>query len=223
MIAIRPPEYFPDLSFIALATQVKTFVLADTFQYSRQSRQNRSKLRNPDGWQWISVPLQSRPPGCVIAEAMIENHEPWQRKHWRALEYNYRSTPYFEFYEPALRPIVLGEWTRLADLSCATALFLFEQFEIDAEVLRASEMQSAPTDVREAARALGSDALLSLPEAAPHDAESGCHVSAAEFVQPEYRQNFEGFEPEMSAVDLLFNYGPRGVGFIERAVKFPGS
>ena len=219
MLAVRPPEYFPGLSYVALGAQVTAFVLADTFQYSRQSYQNRSKLRNPQGWQWISVPLQSRPPKCRIAEVCIENHEPWQRKHWRALEYNYRSTPYFEFFEPELGPLVQGTWTHLADLTCATTRFVFEQFGIDTDILRASELPGAPATLEAILEEVGREPLVSPPEAARHDAGSGSAVRVASFEEPTYRQNFEGFEPGMSAVDLLFNYGPRGISSVREGTR----
>ncbi|MFB6098553.1 MAG: WbqC family protein [Salinibacter sp.] len=32
-------------------------------------------------------------------------------------------------------------------------------------------------------------------------------VERMSYDHPTYRQNFQGFEPEMSAADLVFNYG----------------
>ena len=68
MIAIRPPEYFPCLAYAALLLAVDCFVLADTFQYSRQSFQNRTKVRNPQGWQWVSIPLKGGQHGRPICQ-----------------------------------------------------------------------------------------------------------------------------------------------------------
>ena len=234
-IAVRPPEYFPNLSFLALGLRADILVLADTFQYSRQSHQNRAALRNPQGWQWISVPLKTRGPDCPVRDAEIENREPWQRKHWRAMEYNYRSTPYFEFFEPDLEPLMRDEWTYLGALTCASVEFVFEQFGVTVDVRRASALPGAPDSLEAVVRAAagkgaapgaaaGKDdvsgasgppvTLLSPPDAAPHDAGSGYDVQVLSVEEPEYRQNFEGFESGMSAVDLLFNYGPEGLHFV---------
>ena len=37
---------------------------------------------------------------------------------------------------------------------------------------------------------------------------NGIKVIFQDYVHPEYKQNYPGFEPYMSAVDLLFNHGP---------------
>ena len=219
-IAVRPPEYFPNLSFLALGLRADVLVLADTFQYSRQSHQNRAALRNPQGWQWISVPLKTRGPDCAVRDAEIENREPWQRKHWRAMEYNYRSTPYFEFFEPELEPLMRDEWTTLGALTCATVEFVFEQFGLTVDVRRASALPDAPDSLEKVVRAVDSPTtILSPPDAAPHDAGSGYDVQVLSVNEPEYRQNFEGFEPGMSAVDLLFNYGPEGLHFVTENIN----
>jgi len=77
MIAIHPPAYFPGLRYMALLQQVDAFVLADTFPYTRRSMQRRSRLRNPQGWQWITVPLQARQQGRPLVEAAINDDDPW--------------------------------------------------------------------------------------------------------------------------------------------------
>ena len=58
VLAIRPPEYFPRLSHVALMHYATHFVLADTMQYSRQSFQNRTRVRTREGSSWVSVPLK---------------------------------------------------------------------------------------------------------------------------------------------------------------------
>ena len=57
MTAVRPPEYFPRLEYCALMLEAEWFVVADTFPISRQSRQNRTKIRTPDeqGRQRLTV------------------------------------------------------------------------------------------------------------------------------------------------------------------------
>ncbi|HMB91981.1 MAG TPA: WbqC family protein, partial [Rhodothermales bacterium] len=130
MIAIRPPEYYPRLETVALMMVAETFVLADTYQYSRQSFQNRAKMRNPEGWQWVSVPLKGGQHGLPIRDVRIRHVEGWQKKHWRAFTYNYRATPFFEFYEPELRAVFDQDWEQLADLTCATMLLTHRLFDL---------------------------------------------------------------------------------------------
>ncbi|MDQ7039846.1 MAG: WbqC family protein [Rhodothermus sp.] len=208
MLAVVPPEYFPRLERVALALRAGRLVLADTFQYSRQSYHNRTRLRNPQGWQWISVPLRAHQHGVPIDQAAIGQLRDWPRRHWRAFCYNYRTTPYFEFYEPRLEAIFRQPWKTLGALTCATFLLTLQLFEIDTPVVRASELIGRPTSMAAIAQVLAADTLL-LPEAtASIDRAAAPQVCVLRFEEPVYRQNFEGFVPGMTALDMLFNLGP---------------
>lgn len=219
MIAVRPPEYFPRLSYMALVQHVDHFVLADTFQYSRQTFQNRSKLRNPEGWQWISVPLFGRQHGRSLRDVEIDSNVRWLERHWRAFMYNYRSTMYFEYYESSFQPFFDREWARLGPLACRSVELLCELLEIDTPLRRASELEGAPDSVPAIMNALGADTLLAPAEVASHEDVEVSAVRAFHYDHPTYRQNFEGFEPGMSAADVVFNYGPEAPRIITRGAR----
>lgn len=208
MLAVRAPEYWPRPGFLALAAAAGRLVVADTFQYSRQSYQNRARLRTPTGWQWISVPLRGRQHGRPACAVETEPGDLWLRKHWRSLEYNYRSTPFFEFYEPLLAPVFGQDWPRLGALTARTVEVLVEAFGLQVEVVRASALPDTPTTIADICRVAGGGPLL-VPEAR-HAAEvrAAPDVHAFRYTPPVYRQNFDGWAPEMSALDLLFNHGP---------------
>ena len=219
MIAVRPPEYWPRLSYLALAASADRFVFADTFQYSRQSFQNRARLRTPQGWQWISVPLQGGQHGRRLEEVVVAHREPWLRKHWRSLEYNYRSTPFFEFYEPDLAPLFRQHWDTLADLTCTTAVRLFRLYGLETAFDRASALEGSPVTLPGVLAAAEQERLLVPEKAASHDARQVGPVVPFRYDPPAYRQNFEGFEPDLSALDLLFNYGPEAKAVLMKGVR----
>lgn len=220
MIAIRPPEYYPRLETVALMMTAETFVLADTFQYSRQSFQNRTKMRNPEGWQWVSVPLKGGQHGLPIRDVRIRHVEGWQKKHWRAFTYNYRATPFFEFYEPELRAVFDQGWEHLADLTCATMRLTHRLFDLDTTMLRASEMVDKPADLASVFKHLDGDTLIAPVESAAVDTEQVDPVEILAFEHPHYRQAFDGFEAGMLALDLLFSYGPEARTIIRDGMRF---
>lgn len=217
MIAVRPPEYWPRLSYFALMDRVDRFVLADTFQYSRQSYQNRARLRTPQGWQWISVPLRGGQHGRPVCDVSIEGDPYWMGKHWRAFIFHYHSTPFFAFYEDALRPLFDVRWRCLADLTCATVEVLHRLLGLRAALVRASALPGAPADLPAVLAAVGDDGLVVPAEAAAHDAAAARCVF--DYDDPVYRQNFAGFEAGMSALDVLFNYGPEARAVLARGAR----
>jgi hypothetical protein len=219
MIAIRPPEYFPRCAFVGLLSQVDHFVLADTLQYSRQSFQNRSKLRNPNGWQWISISLAAHQHGRPICDVEIDTGTRWREKHWRAFMYNYRSTLYFEYFEDGFQPFFEQEWERLGPCTCRSVELTAALFDLDTRITRASSLPGAPRSLGALWEAVGGGPLLTPEHAAEHDADAVPDVHVYHFDPPQYRQNFEGFKPGMSALDLLFNSGPQGLRTIRESAR----
>lgn len=217
MIAVRPPEYWPRPAFFALMDAADVFVLADTFQYSRQSFQNRAKLRTPDGWQWITVPLKGGQHGRPVKDVEIRTRQPWIGKHWRALHFNYRTTPFFEFYEPRLRPLFEEKWERLNDFSIASITLTADLLGIRTPLHRSSELSVETDGLETILRTLGREDLIVPQESLEVDAEFASAVLELEPVT--YRQNFEGFESGMSALDLLFNYGPEALQIIRASTR----
>jgi hypothetical protein len=211
MIAIRPPEYFPRSAYMSLMQHADHFVLADTFQYSRQSFQNRSKLRNPNGWQWITVSLKGYAYGDPIRTVTVDNDDRWKEKHWRAFMYNYRSTMYFEFYEDRFRTVFdEDDHNRLGALTCRTVEIQAELMDIDTTITRASDLPGEPDTVGAVLDAMDipDTPLLCGEDTVELDARNERETRVLNFDLEPYHQNFEGFEPGMSAMDFLFNYGP---------------
>ena len=189
---IRPPEYFPGLPFWALVLRCDTVLLGDEFQYSRQSFQNRARLRTPDGWQWITVPLKGGQQRRPIIEVEIDNTVPWRGKHFRALMYNYRSTPFFEAYEDRFEDFFARDWLTLGPLTVASIRLVAELLDLP-----------PPGTQSDGSLATSGSRELILDSDRPVDGAVNL-----KFEERPYRQNFAGFESGMSILDLFFNYGP---------------
>lgn len=220
-VAVRPPEFLPRLDYFALMCHVDMFVVADTFQYSRQSYQNRTKLRTPDGWQWQSIPLEGRQHGRAINETRI-SHGPteWKRKLWRSLEFNYRSTPFFAHYEDDLKNALNFEALILGAYTSATIRCIHELLQITTPLKQASEFAGKARSVSEVLDRLENPQLVVLEDTAQRDAAALGRVEVHLFHPPAYRQNFSGFEPGMSSVDALFNLGPQATReMLARAIR----
>lgn len=220
MLAVLPPEYWPRPAYLALAAAAGRLVVADTLQYSRQSYQNRARLRTPDGWQWISVPLRGGQHGRPARTVEIENRTPWLRKHARSFVYNYRTAPYYDFYEPRLAPVLETSWAHLGALTARTVELCVALLELDVEVVRASALPGAPADVPAILAAAGADARLVPADHPP--AEDGVPERRFRHAMPPYRQNFDGWVPGLSALDVLFNHGPAARGLILAAGAVEG-
>lgn len=218
-IAVRPPEYFPGLAYFGLMQEVDRFVLADTFPYRRRSFQNRGKLRNPQGWQWITVPMDDHQHKRPIYEVDIQTGGRWLEKHWRAFQFNYRSTPYFEYFEEEVEPFFQREWTKLGELTCTSVELLHRLLDLSTPLVRATELGEQPDTLKAVLRATDATTLISPEDAVPDDQAVASVLQVVRYDHPTYRQNFDGFEPGMSAADVLFNYGPEARSIIAKGVE----
>ena len=206
-IAVRPPEYMPRVSYVALMKYVDVFVVADTFQYSRQSFQNRARIRTPHGWSWISVPLMGRQHGTPICHTQLDNRSAWRSKHRRAFQYNYGNTIYFPFFEDRIASLYEAEWKTLGDLTWSSIKLFHELFSLKSKLVRASELVRISHSLPDILEQFEFDEYVSPVESFAKDKEGVASISCFEYSEPQYRQHFEGFEPEITAFDVLCNYG----------------
>jgi hypothetical protein len=196
---------------MALMKHVAQFVVDDTLQYSRQSFQNRTKVRNPTGWQWLSIPLQGKQIGYRICDVRIDSSAPWAGKHKRALEYNYRTTPYFEFYEDQFRQFYKNRWVYLGDVTWNSIQLVHNCLGFTGRLIRLSEHggEVGATDVLD--RKTDFEPVITSEMIPWRYAYNPYEIKVLAYEEPAYRQNFEGFFPGMSILDLLFNYGPEAI------------
>ncbi|MEM6646696.1 MAG: WbqC family protein [Bacteroidota bacterium] len=206
--AVCAPEYFPRAAYVALMLSVDVFVVADTFQYSRQSYQNRARIRTPQGTQWLSIPLRGGQHGLPISAVERDPRFPWQRKHQKALVYNYRSAPFFLHYEIPIGEVMARDDAHLLPILRRSMQCVTEAFRIDTPIRFASEIDREPSTLREVAAHFDGATLVSLDEAFEHDAQQVSRATRFGYRARLYRQNFEGFEPNLSSLDVLLNHGP---------------
>jgi len=216
--AVHQPQYLPWLGYLDKLDRADIFVILSTVQYKKNEYQNRNRIKTAQGWQWLTVPVRYRFPQR-IDEVTVNNDVNWRHKHRQALITNYARSPYFEAHLPFLDKLYGQNWDRLADLNVRTVLNLMDALGITSPVRQASEwtLSEDPTgrlvDICRRTEAdtylsgSGGQAYLDLKQ---FD-DAGIHVIFQDYRHPEYPQQFGGFEPYMSAVDLLFNCGPRSL------------
>lgn len=216
IIGVRRPAYFPPLAYMALIHHVDHFVLADTFRYSKGSFQNRSKLRNAQGGHWITIPLYGHPDGATLPSIEIERKGRWQEKHWRSFLYDYRTTMYFDHIQHRLKSFFEQDWSSLRDCTCRSVDVQANLFDLKTPIIRASALDGAPTTVDAIAKTMGATAVA-VPEGRDTLTPETTPRLLFAFEHPTYHQNFRGFVGGVTALDLLFNYGPEALRTLAQA------
>jgi len=222
MTAIRPPEYLPRLPYAALLLAADRVVLADTFQFSRQGHQNRARIRTSQGAMWLSVPRTHAGRPLQIREMPVPD-DGWRARHARGLEAAYRMAPYYEHYAPSLVELWAAPAPSMADLTVRSVRWIARQLDASCEIRLASnlpraELAGAPVGLADVWETAGAGPLLTLSESADRDRQLvNADVRVLELAEAERRQAFPGFEPGLSTLDLLMNYGPESAAMLRGA------
>jgi len=218
IIAIHQPNYLPYLGFFDKMKRSDIFVIYDDAQFNSRDFQHRNRIRTGQGWQWLTVPVEKRP--ISINEIKIKNNIKWSSVHFTAIRANYLRTPYYSEYEKEMKSIYEKTYDKLVDLNMNLINFLKKAFNINTKIVFSSDLgfTSKSTErLIEIVESLGGDTYLSGPKGRDYMdislfEKKGIKVRFQDFKHPTYKQRYDGFIPNMAAIDALFNVGqmPKG-------------
>ena len=219
IIAIHQPNYLPYLGFFDKMARSDIFVIYDDAQFEKGEFQHRNRIRIYHGWKWLTVPVEKK--HVPINEIKIKNEVAtwkgvrWADAHFKDIRDNYTDTPYYSLYEEEIEMIYRKRYDKLVELNMELINFLKKGFGIDAKMMFSSELSFTSKSTErlvEIVEALSGDVYLSGSKG--HDyldmtlfELKGIKVEFQDFTHPVYKQRYERFEPNMAAIDALFNVG----------------
>lgn len=221
-LAILQPVFIPDLHDLAVILAVDKILLQDSETWSRKGRTHRAKIRTPDGTQYLNIPVRTEDRDKPINKVRIDHDSEWIEPLLRSIEFNYRNSVYFDFYEPEIRADVESaanyKYLMPFVLYIRKRIFQFLEMEIDAETVYSSQLQTYDSNPDQTAKNLQAEIYYQEP-GSRHYQRQGKNKSQFAFTHPDYRQHFEDFEPGCCLLDLLFQYGPESFRVIEHLRK----
>lgn len=222
IVSIHQPQYLPWPGYWDKMARSDIFVLLDNVQFKKNEWQNRNRIRTPEGWQWVTVPV-CYSFGQKINEVRIENKSNWRRKHVNAVRLCYSRSTYYGSYQEELLGPLEENWEKLSDLNLRCIHIMKKILGIKTKLLLASEIEPLPGEstarLVAVCRELGADAYLSGSGAREYlevgkFERAGLDVIFQDYVAPVYPQLFGNFVEGLSAVDILFNCGERSLRVI---------
>jgi hypothetical protein len=218
IVSINQPAYLPWLGYFERIAASDLHIVLDHVQFEKNSFTNRNKVRTPEGWTWLTVPLATKGQfgDLPIHRLQFAANDSWQKKHWATLRMNYARAPFFPEYAPAYEELYRRAWSgfgpmvrafldqHLRDLGITTPLRFSSELAVEGTksdlVLNLCRAAGATTYL---SGALGRDYLDGASFAA-----AGVAVTYQDYVHPQYAQARPGFEPYLGVLDLIFNHGP---------------
>lgn len=195
------PTYFPPVSyFVAMLKGEVVWEIID--HYQKQTYRNRTYLFGAMGKQLLTVPVQhtGKDGHQTYCNVKIAYDFDWRKQHRKTLETNYRSSPFFEFYEDDIVPVFEKKHTFLIDLNLETIQLATRLLSINICFERADsykETYENALDFRSFSN-------------------SKKEISFGFEAYPQVFQGKYGFIENLSVLDLIFNEGRHATSYLER-------
>ena len=232
LVAIHQPTFFPWLGYLHRMAEADLFVILDHVQFERRNYQNRTMIRLEDESRRLTVPVVQLSQKEKIVDKRVDNppatddNRWWGPNSFNTLKYAYRKAPFFEAYADELRDMFHARWEKLVDLDMATLDFLRKHLEITTPLVKSSTL--APEGQRselllDICQRVGASAFLGgmggsrtyLNQSAFDEARMG--VVWQDFKHAVYpQQGTAPFIKGLSALDLLFNCGPKSAEILRQ-------
>lgn len=215
-VAIHQPQYLPYAGFFHKLSLADIFVIMDDVQYDKRFT-NRNKILVPNGWTWITVPIDKECKFGPNLDVRINNEVVWKELHWKRILHSYSGSKFFYMYRSYFESLYKKDWDLLFDLDYETTKQVIAWLGIKIEIVRESELGVRGESTQRlvnACKALGADTYISGPHGKNYLDEklfekSGIRLEYQNYVCRKYRQHLsESFVPDLSIVDMLANVGP---------------
>lgn len=231
-LTAHQPSYLCGARLLHKIASADTFVVIDSVPHSHNSWENRNVIRTGQGSQWLTVPVLHG--AKILAETRIAPGN-WARKHWRAIEMNYQRAPFWSDYVIPLELIyeeMGGSLTQAAIETACRLAFHLECMGTNLAWRSTSEIKPEGEGWRmilSLCQKLNADTFLfgsqgrdyMTPEAHEAFRKAGVKPLFQEYSPVEYKQCYDPFLPNMSALDILLNCGPEaGRDVIMRGGRF---
>ena len=216
IVGIHQPNYLPYLGFFDKMKESDIFIIYDDAQFNKGDFQHRNRIRIHNGSKWLTVPVEKR--HVPINEIHVQNDimvksEKWNEHHLSQIFENYKKADCFGDYFDDLSGIYQEEYDLLTEINMKLIEFLNRSFDIGTKMVYSSTSPSGYLSSQrliELVQSVNGDTYLSGPAGKNYldvgmFEASGIEVIFQDFKHPVYKQQYEGFVANMSAIDALLN------------------
>ncbi|CUH95078.1 hypothetical protein P22_1147 [Propionispora sp. 2/2-37] len=225
IISGHQPNYLPWLGYFHKMMSCDLFVILDDVLLSRREVTKKNKIKGPEGERILSVQVERKK--SLIKDAALQNDFPWYSNHWGSLQTCYARSPYWQKYKSLFLPIYEAPGRLLIDFNLRLIHVIREILEIDTPMIRASGIAGVEGHKGELIVSLckqcKADIYLSGNGARVYNDEAAfennnIRLVYQDFKHPVYPQVWGDFIPNLSAVDLIFNCGPKSKDYLVKQV-----
>lgn len=219
-IVIHQPHYFPWLGYMDKMAKCEKYILADSMQLTKGSNMYRNKFLSNTGKE-IFLTICFEKDNCLnipYKEVLLNNDIDWKQDHINFINNNYRKSCFFDEVWNYISFIFEKEYKFLYEITLDSIVAIKNMLDISTEVILQSSLNYDSS-------AKNNELLISICKAVEANeylsgngarkymdldlfSENDIKVEYQQFTHPIYNQlNSNSFIPNLSSLDILFNYG----------------
>lgn len=216
-IAIHQPNYIPWSGFFYKMAIVDCFVLLNNAQFTKNSYQNRVKIKTPQGAQWLTQPVRLADGSFKKTREITFADQNWREKHIKTLQANYSKSKYYNDYAHEIFGCIRCSSDLIVDVNEPLIRSLAKMIGIKTKIIFESdlgidEQNTGTRRLLSIAKKLGADSYVhGIGGVSYHDypsfEEEEIELVPTNFRHPTYSQCWGEFIEGLSVCDLLFNCG----------------
>lgn len=192
---LAPVEYYAKL-FAYDKVYVERFD-----SYMKQTYRNRCVIASAGGPQALTIPTEKGEGAkCLMKDIRISDHGNWRHVHWNAFVAAYKHSPFFDYYADEFHRFYEKRYNFLYDFNMELCHWMCEQIDLQPVMIPTDDYVAVPEGMDDYRERIHPKKVYT--EADP------------DFSLVPYYQVFDakqGFQPNLSIADLLFNMGPESL------------
>lgn len=198
MNAIVPISYAGPVEYFVVLAKYQNVIVENKEHFVKQSFRNRCNVIGAQGVIPLIIPTNRKSrERTIIDEVGIANDFPWQALHWKTLCTAYRSSPFFEYYEPYFEKFYLNSFENLFDFNFQLLQLIASKVGLNVNFQLSNEYKKE----------------YSIPDFRTiHHPKTPLKMELDRYIQ--VFEDKLGFVPNLSVLDLLFNLGPSAKDYL---------
>tara|TARA_B110000438_G_scaffold52917_1_gene53102 strand:+ start:1409 stop:2056 length:648 start_codon:yes stop_codon:yes gene_type:complete len=193
---LLPSAYLAPSSYYALLINYPNSIIEQYEYFTKQTIRNRCSIDSANGPLILSIPkVRKSSSKTLMKDIQICYTEPWQKVHWNAIKSSYNSSPFFEYYMDEFSIIYNDKEKYLLDLNIKAHQLILKFLQIENSInlstkyIRESECKDLRKNLFKINQEIKYDQVFSTKN---------------------------GFEKDLSIIDLIFNLGPESNNYLKK-------
>mgnify|MGYP006104324851 CR=1 FL=1 len=224
-VSIHQPNFLPYPGYFNKIKESDIFVIYDTAQYVKDRWDNRNKIRTKEDSTYLTIPLDHKESFTrQFYKIPLPKNGIWKKKHLKTLHANYKNSTYFNEIFEFISSHYESDCSMFSTFNIRLIKFIINKLEISTKIILASNLEldiskKSTDQLVSITNKVGANCYLSGASGKKYlDSDrfrkEGLKIEFQNYKIKPYRQRFDGFIPNLSTIDILFNHGPSSKDFI---------